>query len=308
MRITKVLTKTAFISLFVLLFVNSVQANSIFPYKKEVMISNQERTREKISFKNDGKKDILISPVVYSYNPQTLELIETEGYIFVRTDKEIFTVKPNHTITIDYEIVPPTNLEIGTYFNLIVLETQAENTFLRQTNPISVTDSLSHLIVLHIIDSESAVYGITSEFAQVNLEVTQKGIPFIRPAKVKLVYQNITNYVLTPMGEMQIYNKKGKYSPIYFKINEEEKKLYPGGIIEEEVTIEKAHLSDLFNERTVIARFYNGIDENFILKETSIQPNYILLIVAVIFVISLLILIRSLFEIRKKSKKKIVKP
>lgn len=303
MRLKNILFTICFVLLFSLPSFSKVSANAVFPYKKEVIISNQERTKETVSFRNDSKKDVFISPQVYSYNPQTLEITDTQSYIFTRVDMEIFKVKPDETLSLNYEIIPPTNIGPGTYFNLIVLQKKEDDVFLQQTNPIGVMDNLSHLVVLHIIESDAAVYGITSEFAQITLQVVENGIPFVRPTRIKYIYQNITNYVLSPEGEIQLFNRKGAYSPIYLKINEEEKKLYPGGIIEEEFEIDKYDFTDLFNTRTIVGRFYNGIDENLILKETNLDPNYSILLVALIFFLSLILLIKAVIQDKKNSKK-----
>lgn len=303
MRLKNILSTICFVLLFTLPSFGNVSANAVFPYKKEVIISNQERTKETVSFRNDSKKDVFISPQVYSYNPQTLEITDTQSYIFTRVDMEIFKVKPGETLSLNYEIIPPANISPGTYFNLIVLQKKEDDVFLQQTNPIGVMDNLSHLVVLHIIESDAAVYGITSEFAQITLQVVENGIPFVRPTRIKYIYQNTTNYVLSPEGEIQLFNRKGAYSPIYLKINEEEKKLYPGGIIEEEFEIDKYDITDLFNSRTIIGRFYNGIDENFILKETNLDPNYSILLVSLIFFLSIILLIKAVIQDRKTSKK-----
>jgi hypothetical protein len=304
----KFFVKICLILLFLIPSFSLAKASTVSPYKRERMITNQERTRETVSFKNDGKKDIYVIPRIYSYNPQTLEITDTQGYIFVQADREIFKVKPEEVLVLNYEIVPPLNMEPGTYFNLIVFQTQSEDSFLNQTNPVGVIDNISHLVVLHIIEADNAVYGITTEFAQISLEVVERGIPFIRPTKVKYIYQNVTNYVLSPMGEIQVFNRKGKYAPIYLKINKEEEKLYPGGIIEEEFEVAKYDITDIYNQRVVIGRFYNGIDQNYILKETSIEPNYIVLVLGIILLLAVLILIKAIVNDSSKAKKKVVKP
>ena len=284
---------------------NLAHANSLYPYKNEVKISSQERTRESFSFKNDEKKTISIFPYVYTYNPQTLQIYESQEYTFLRVDQESKKVSPNSTISINYEVVPPNNLEPGTYFNLIVLRKEDDPEYIKSEFPVGISDSLSHLVVLHVVENEEGVYGITSEFAFIDIEILENGIPFIRPTRVKYTIQNITNYVLSPKGEIQIYNKKGAYAPIYLKINTGEKKLYPGGILEEEFDIDKYDITDLFNERIIIGRFYNGIDENFIIKDTTQQPNYIVIIISGLSLIMIAILIKSVFKervIERKSK------
>jgi hypothetical protein len=303
--------KTIPLTMLLLLLLNLVswfvptvlQANTLHPYKNELLITNQERTREKIFFTNNSRKDILFTPVIYSFDPQTLELTQ-DGHIFTRADQEIFSVKPEETLEIDYEIVPVSNMRPGTYFNLIVLETQAEDTFVTETNPIGAIDSLSHLAVLHIADPEGDIYGITSEFAQISLEVVERGIPFIKPTVIKYTYQNITDYVLNPMGEIQIYSKQGHYPPIYLKINKEQEKIYPQGLLEEELEIDQYHIADFYSDRVIVGRFYNGIDENLILKEITLEPNVTLFIGIGIGIVFTAILLKIIFSKRSKKSKK----
>jgi hypothetical protein len=293
-------TTMLFVLLFFLPFSSKVYANKVFPYKTEIIISNQERTKESFSFKNESTKDIKITPVPYSFDSKNVQIIE-DGEIFVRTDREIFNVKPEESIQLDFEIVPPNNMEPGTYFNLILLEKQEEDVFLPEFSPLGVVDTLSHLVVLHIADPESSVFGISTEFAQISLNIQRKGIPFVRPLKLKYSYQNITNYVLTPMGELQIFNEDSKYEPVYIKINKEEKKLYPGDIKEEEFEVNLTNIVDLFVVKKVIGRFYNGIDENFVSLEVRQEPNYTLpLFIGAILLLTVLLL--KSFKKRKKTK------
>jgi hypothetical protein len=300
------LLSSVILSLSLFLPMSNIQANTLSPHTKELLITNKERTKEIVSFTNTSRKDMLVTPVIYSYDPQTIEIIKDDGFIFTRADKEIFTVKPQATLELEYEIVPISNMKPGTYFNLLVLEKQFEETFLTETNPLGATDSLAHLIVLHITDSEADVYGITTEFADIDIQVLEKGIPFIRPTVIKYTYQNVTNYVLNPMGEIQTYSEQGNYPPIYKKINWEQKKLYPGGLLEEEFEINQYHFSDLYSNRIVIGRFYNGIDENLLVKEVILEPNYIPLIAGGTLIFATLFLLKALFSKKdiKKSKKK----
>lgn len=296
-------------TLFLLLFWGFLEppktlANTLYPHTKEVLIGSDERTREILHFRNDTRKKALITPVIYSYDPQTLEISKEDGFIFTRADKEIFPVKPGETLQIEYEIVPFGNMNPGTYFNVIVLEKQPEETFVAETNPVGSVDNIAHLVVMHIVDPGEDVRGITSEFARVGIEILEKGIPFIRPTKLRYTYQNITGYVLNPMGEIQIYNERGKQPPVYLKINSEEKKLYPQGLMEEEFEISNNHIADLYSKRVVIGRFYNGIDENLILKEIIIEPNYVLFASLALSIIATIILLKLIFSKKKKEVKK----
>lgn len=289
---------------FLILPFSTVHASmTVTPFKEEILISPQEKIRKTITLKNNGKDIIKVSPVVFSYNPQTQTLIDTENYIFVRTDREIFTIKPKETLTLSYEIVPPSNIKPGTYFNLIVLKKEEDALKDISKNPVGAIDSLSHLVIMHVKDEENSVLGITSDFALTTISIEENGIPFIRPTKIKYVYQNISNYVLEPQGEIQIYNNKGNYAPKYIKINEEKEKLYPGGTIEKVIDIKEIHIADILNGRSIVGRFYNGIDEGFKIVELKQEPNYIFISVSCISLGILIILLKSLLFDRKKVRK-----
>jgi len=106
------------------------------------------------------------------------------------------------------------------------------------------------------------------------------------------------------MGEIQLYSTKGRFTPEYIKINKDQQKLYPGGILEEEFKIEKDHISNLFTQRVVLGRFYNGIDENLIVKEVVIQPNFELFVALAILVVAIVALMKVVLDKKKKSSKK----
>lgn len=307
MDIKSALRKTIYLFFCTILFgivtPKAAYANTIAPPIAEYLLTTQERGESSVTFKNNSRKEIFLSPAVYSYDPQTLEMRKEDGFIFTRADKEIFSVRPTETFELPYEVVPDKDMRPGTYFNLIILETEEEKVFVAETNPIGAVENLAHLVVLHITDPERDVKGITSEFAKVEIEVIDKGIPFISPTVIKYTYENISNYVLNPMGEIQLYSTKGRFTPEYIKINKDQQKLYPGGLMEEEFEIQKDHISNLFTQRMILGRFYNGIDENLIIKEVVIQPNFELFIAIALLIAALIALVKVVLDKKKKPKK-----
>ena len=311
MDIKSALRKTIYLFFCAILFgivtPKVAYANTIAPPIAEYLLTTQERRESSVTFKNDSRKEIFLSPAVYSYDPQTLEMSKEDGFIFTRADKEIFSVRPTETFELPYEIVPDKDMRPGTYFNLIILETEKEKIFVAETNPIGTVENLAHLVVLHITDPEQGVKGITSDFAKIDIQVIDKGIPFVSPTIIKYTYENTSNYVLNPMGEIQFYSTKGRFTPEYIKINKDQQKLYPGGLLEEEFEIQKDHISNLFTQRIILGRFYNGIDENLIIKEVVIQPNFELFIAIALIVIALIALVKVLLDENKKREKKVKK-
>lgn len=306
--VKRVLT-TVLLLLFILSPLAAIEAKTVVtPFKNEVLLSGGERLKQSVNLRNDGDSPINVSPIVFSYDPQNQALLDTSMYVFVKTDKEIFTIPARSSLNFNYEIIPPANLVPGTYFNLIVLKKESDTSFNKENISIGAIDSLSHLVVLHITDKDNAVYGISSDFALTNITIEEQGIPFIRPTRIKYIFQNITNYVLTPTGEIQVFNRKGGYPPTYYKIAGEGEKLYPGGTIEKTIEIDQIHLIDIISSRTIVGRFYNGIDENMQMVEVNQEPHYLFLGISITMIGLLIVLIKSIFDDKIKSKRKTVKP
>jgi len=300
MSIKKLFT-IGFISILLFLPLTQVNANTLSPAINQVIKNTGETENTKILFTNTTNKEVYILPTVVGYNPKTSSIITNDSYIFVKTDRDTFRVEPNSTISLSYQIIVPGNFALGTYFNLIILKQTNDSGFLDSDNSVGAVDNLSHLVVLHVVE-QGDVKGITSEFAQISMEIVDRGIPFLKDTKVKYIYQNITNYVLIPDGEIQIYNNKGKYTPVYYKINGKQQKLYPNDIIEETIVIDKWDIADLIYPRTILGLFYNGIDENSISKEIQQNNSYFFVISGITILALGFFLVKSLREDKKKTK------
>lgn len=300
MKIKTIFT-IGFLSILFLFPLTFVNANSLSPAITQTMLSSGDTFDSKILFTNTTNKEVYILPTVVGYNPKTSSILVKDTYLFVKTDTETFKVEPGATISLSYKISVPSNLPLGTYFNLIILKQTNDAGFINSQNSVGAVDNLSHLVVLHVVQ-QGDVKGITSEFAQISMEIVERGIPFIKDTKVKYIYQNITNYVLIPDGEIQIYNNKGKYTPEYYKINKDQQKLYPNDIIEEIIVIDKWNISDLIYPRTILGLFYNGIDENSISKEIQQNSSYFFLLSGVAILTLGFAFFKSLKQDKKKSK------
>jgi len=297
----KTIFTIGFLSILLFFPLTHVNANSLSPAITQTMLSSGDTFDSKILFTNTTNKPVYILPTVVGYNPKTSNILVENTYLFVKTDIDTFKVTPGATISLSYKIVVPSNFPLGTYFNLIILKQTNDVGFIDSQNSVGTVDNLSHLVVLHVVQ-QGNVKGITSEFAQISMEIVQRGIPFLKDARVNYIYQNTTNYVLIPDGEIQVYNDNGKYAPEYYKINKDKQKLYPNDIIEEIIVIDKWNISDLIYPRTVLGLFYNGIDENSISKEIQQSSSYFFLISGTVILTLGFVLFKSLKEDKRKSK------
>lgn len=279
-------------------------ADTITPsiYKQSFTLGTT--TTGNVTFKNEDSVPVTITPTASAYDPKTLQLITGEKSIFVILDKETYIVQPQKSLTLSYEIKPPVNLEPGTYFNLIILQKNLSTGYINQDNQIGAAQSLSQLVAINIFEgNDTTQLQISGDFAQISMEVIDSGIPFLRPLKIKYIYQNTTNYVLEPQGEIQIFDSKSSYAPIYQHINATNKKLYPGDTLEETFSITNWKISDILFGRKIVGRFYNGIDQNSITKELSQNSYYSYLAILLAIVFLIIILIKSIQSDKRKDSK-----
>ncbi len=280
---------------------SKVQADSVTPSIYETSILKEANGKGKVTFKNEGTTQVKITPRVSAYDPKTLQLISEENTLFLVLDRETYTVQPQSSLILNYEIKPPTNLSAGTYFNLIIFQKSADLTVTNQPNQLGTVENLSQLVSIHILEKQTTYpLQIKSDFAQITMEITDAGIPFLKPMTVKYTYQNTTNYVLQPLGEIQSFDLKSSYSPEYIQINATGKKLYPGDSVEETITIDKWHISDILFGRKIVGRFYNGIDQNVITKEQTQNTYYIYLALITGTLVMVFVLMKSIQADKKR--------
>lgn len=270
------------------LSVSKVNANSINPGKQEITLSIGERTTSSVTYTNDSDQTQEIKLSTYEYNPKTDSIFEDREKIFLKVDTDTFTVQPNESKKIPYEIYPLGNTTKGTYFNIVVLTPTTA-----QSN-ITLSESISQLVVLHLVEPEEQILGVTTRDYTVSLQVIDKGIPFIQPIKVKYAVINNSNFVITPDGNIEVYNNNGKYASYTTTINREKKRLYPNESLEEEVTIDGFHFSDILFNRTVIGHIYNGLDSNPQNISKDIGAYKIELVIGVAIILGIYLLIKSL--------------
>ena len=265
------LLKTTFVTLLIYTIcgISICFASGIEPGIKRVSLSQGERKFESVIFHNteDIEVDVLITP--YDYNPQTDEVSEDKKQIFIKADTDSIKVKANSFYEIKYEIYPISNLEQGTYFNILAL------TPLTKDQNISINTSIAQLIILDIVSPQNQVKGVTTDSYFVDVKVLNKGIPFLSSLKFQYSIRNNSNYMLTPSGRLDVFNEENKYKSVYVYLNPDKENVYPKDTFEKEVEIKQWHISDIFLKRVIKGEVFNGIDG--VPKQVEIEiDNFIL--------------------------------
>ncbi|PKN03039.1 hypothetical protein CVU76_03380 [Candidatus Dojkabacteria bacterium HGW-Dojkabacteria-1] len=285
------------IFLYTLLGIPYSFANSLYPAINEVKLPQGQRAIAMVTFENKEERDTEILLSVYEYNPKTDEIIKDSRNNFLKVDTDTFVVKAKEKKEIPYEIVPVSNLQLGTYFNILVL------TEVSSTKDVYIDKGISQLVVLHVVDPYGEVQGVTTSDYSVRIDVVQKGIPFLTPVELRYTIVNNSKYVITPGGRLEIFNKRSNYKPEYIYVNQEKTRLYPGEKIEKKVSVKNWNFSDLFSERIVIGNISSGLDSSVKTVQTTIN-SYVYEILGVLTIgIVTILLIKSLKEDTKKKSK-----
>ncbi len=284
------------LSIYALLGVPYSFANKISPAINEVKLPQGQRSTSFVNFSNDQDKDIEIKLSVYEYDPKTEKIIKDSKNIFLKVDTDTFNVKAKSEQKIQYEIYPASNIEMGTYFNILVLSeiVDSKNVYINQ--------GISQLVVLHIIDKDQSIKGITTDSYTAKIDIISKGIPFIIPAKIKYTITNNSNYVITPTGRIEISNKRSNYKPEYIYINDANSKIYPTESIEQTYTINNWNISDIFSQRVITGNFYNGLDSNPKSIQVEINGYVYEILGGLVLLIVIVLLIKSIKEDRRTKK------
>lgn len=281
--------------LYTFLGISPILASSIEPGISRISLSQGERKYNSVIFNNTEDQDLEVTITPYAYNPKTDELSEDKKYIFIKSDTDSIKVKANQTYEIKYEVFPIQNLSDGTYFNILSITPKIKN------ENVSINSSIAQLVILDVVSAQDQVKGIVTTQYSTNIEIVNKGIPFITPLKLKISITNNSNYVLTPQGRIDIFNEKNTYKPIYTYLNEEKEEIYPGETFEEDVEIKGWYITDLFLERIAKGEIYNGIDNNPQYVEIEVN-NFILELSIVFIALTLVILLTK--SIKQDIKKK----
>jgi hypothetical protein len=300
----KKLSKTILTVFFFFVFLSTPTLASVelHPFTNEVTIKNTEKLTQTVTFKNNEPSTITVTLVIFSYDAQNQQMIDSKTNIFVEIKEKSFTVKPNQTVEIPYTIKPFENLNGGTYFNLIVLRTDSFSTSTKPLN-VGIAPNLSHLVVMNLINEEETL----KEQSTVEMEIVDNGIPFIRPMKIMYKIKNTSYYVNKPSGEIQIFNEKSSSNPIYLRVNKEEKKIYPGGEMSEEFSVSEWTWQDIFYPKEIVGRFYNGIESDYKFVNIQYKTNPIIQIITVliplVFIYIIIIVVKDIYSSIKKKPK-----
>lgn len=271
-----------------LFLTTKVSAESISPHSTEVTINVGDISKHSVTLHNDKEYEIYLTPKLYKYYPKTEIVLDLEPFEeFVIIDSDYITIPANGKKDIPFQITGLKSLEPGTYYNLIAFEHTPRSD--EEQNKIGASGALSHIVKINLTNSSNQDQ-ITDDYT-VEMQVTSRGIPFYKPARVKILIFNNSQYTLIPKGELQIVKNGQDKEPQYIKVNMDRIRVYPKDSIELEYKIDKWYLEDIIFGKTAYLKLSNGLDNTVINTQVKIPSyrNELLYILATITVIILLI-------------------
>jgi hypothetical protein len=280
-----------------LFFPQRTYAETISPSLTENTLVIGETSEHSLEFTNDNNYDIFITPKLYKYYPQSEYVLDLESYEkIVEIDNDYIKIPSYTTSTITFKIKAPEALEPATYYNLIIFEQIGTK---KEDSTIGASEAISHLVKLNIVDDPN-LEKITDQY-DINIEVVSRGIPFIKPAILKVTFYNNSSYTLTPIGEIQVVKKSGDKEPEYIKINTDRNPVFPEQSSEKEYEVQNWYLEDIISGKTAYMQIQNGIDDTVVNSEIEI-PGFLNEFLYILGVSTILILLIQ--SIKKDSKPK----
>jgi hypothetical protein len=283
----KILLITILVALGSFIFLSKTYAETISPSFTEEILTSGDISNHTVTITNEYAYDLFLTPTLYKYYPQSEYIVDLQPFEeIVRITNDYIEIPSNSEKEIDFQIIAPEALELGTYYNLITFTQSTQST--DEDGMIGTSGAISHLVRLHITDDPDLVR-VTDDY-NINLEVVSRGIPFIKPSIIKLTLFNNSNFTLTPKGEIQIVKRGGDKEPEYIKVNTDRERVFPEQTFEKEYEVQNWYVEDIFFGKTAYLKLENGLDKNIRSNEVEIPgfTNEFLYIIASITVIILL--------------------
>jgi hypothetical protein len=297
---------TALIILSILLLspvITLADGYSIKPGIKEYTLSPGQIRLGEILFRSNEKKDTRIAVTVETYDPKTESILNKKPFVSVGTGK--YTVKAGKEVSIEYALSIPEDTPVGSYFNIVTVTEDRKGS--SEENTVGVKKAVGSIVAMHVIDSDKSIEAIFFDQGATSLKVTNKGFPFLSATRFEYSYENKSNFVFRPEGEIRIIDQQGKQVSQRFEINPEKGAVYPGDRYTESFEVDQWDVNNVFQTKDIIAKTYSGYGDNSITDKVTLNLRnsiYALGTTGAVLVVFLLILIVRAVRMRSKLSKK----
>ncbi len=276
----------------------NLDSYSIEPAIEEFVMGIYEQKTSTIRFTNTTQEKQNFKVYSDRYNPESERILDERN--FITLDIQEFSLEPEETIEIEYNIDIPGDTLAGSYFSIIVIENIHDQ---RPTasSYISLNYGIGSLIAIHVED-ETDINEIFLQQVNVELKYKKPLNPF--NTVIEYAVKNNSKYTFLTTGQVILISPDKK--PIFYQINPDETKLYP----DNELTFEfqyEGELKDLLKNKNLVAKINSQFSNN--LRETQIElPYYTQTLTIAIAILTAVVILTIYIIISKKTgNKKITK-
>ena len=190
-----------------------------------------------IYFTNTKEDDITLKISALPY--RTKDSTYNNPKLLVNPDLDKVTVKPSDTVSIGFTINVPSDTKFGSYLNTLLFE--EEYTSSKSDFNVGLKAGIGSVLRIDVTEANKSVRGILdSNFRNKSIakvEVISKGIPYILPTKIKYTYENSSEYIFNPIGDIRFISADQRDPILAIHINKDETSIYPGDKLEKIETI-----------------------------------------------------------------------
>ena len=277
---------------------NPTLSYSIEPAIEEFLLNISQEASSSVNFTNTTQEEQRFSIYTHRYNPVEQEILDERNFLEVKTTS--LSLEPEETAEIEYLINIPEDILPGSYFSIIVVE-GLQDEDVQQRGGFGLNYGIGTLIAIHVVDD--------IDISDIFLNQTQTTLRYKRPLNpfntvIEYSIRNNSKYTFLPTGQLTIASEKEK--PVFYQINEDEKRLHP----EDRLTFEfeyKGNIKDLFDNKKAIAKIASQYSNE--LKEDEIEIPYLTqtLRIGGVVIGSLAILTASILLIKRNQRKTLEK-
>ncbi len=237
---------------------------SIQPAIEDHTLKLEQKVDSSVMFTNTTQEERNFQIYTHRYNPKNMEILDDRN--FVTLGVNTFFLEPKESFQIEYQVNIPNDVVPGTYFSIIVIE-DIDDKEVGREGGIGLNYGIGALIAIHVIND--------IDISQVFLEQTNTELRYKNPLNpfntvIEYSIKNNSKYTFLPTGQLTIASQKNK--PIFYRINEQETRLYP----QQELTFDfeyQGSIKDLITNKIAIAKIASEHSNQ--MKEDQINLPYL---------------------------------
>ncbi|MCB9789647.1 hypothetical protein H6762_01475 [Candidatus Nomurabacteria bacterium] len=247
-----------------------IQAHTLSPFYKDYLLYTGEVFDDSFKFTNTSDEDLTFDLLSSPYNPESEEFSTELDRNFVTPKFESIKVLANTTVEVPYSVSIPEKTTSGSYFSVVYLEEDKGRVERETTTQIRA--GFGMIVALHVVEEGASVKGAFTQLSDILVNVLDRGFPYLHPIQLTYRYENLSDYVFTPEGELRIFDTVTNERLAKERLNADGARAYPDRTFSEDFTFDLWTIDNAFHDLRVVTRTYNQFDDAY-LESAVIIPG-----------------------------------